>query len=101
MIVVLVHIHVKPEAVDDFIAAAEANARHSIQEAGIARFDFIQQVEDPTRFVLAEAYRQRSDMAKHKETEHYLKWRDTVEGMMAEPRIGVQYQSLYPADEEW
>jgi autoinducer 2-degrading protein len=101
MIVVLVHIHVKPEAVEDFIAATEANARNSILEAGIARFDFIQQVEDTNRFVLIEAYRERSDMAKHKKTEHYLKWRQTVEGMMVEPRVGIQHQSLWPEDEEW
>jgi len=101
MIVVLVHIHVKPEAVDGFIAASEENARHSVQEAGIARFDFIQQVEDPTRFVLVEAYREREAMARHKESAHYLAWRAAVAEMMAEPRRGVEYDGLWPDDGAW
>ena len=101
MIVVLVHIHIKPESMHEFIAASEENARNSIQEPGIARFDFIQQVEDPNRFTLIEAYREREAMARHKETDHYLKWRKTVEGMMAESRVGVQYTSRWPEDGAW
>jgi autoinducer 2-degrading protein len=101
MIVVLVHIHVKPGSIDEFIAASEENARSSIQEPGIARFDFIQQVEDPNRFILVEAYREPEAMTHHKETAHYLKWRKTVEAMMAEPRVGVRYTSRWPEDGAW
>ncbi|MEJ2012358.1 MAG: antibiotic biosynthesis monooxygenase [Anaerolineales bacterium] len=101
MIVVLVHIHVKPDSLQDFISASEENARNSINEPGIARFDFIQQEDDPNRFVLIEAYREQAAMARHKETAHYLKWRETVEGMMVEPRRGVKHDSLWPPDEAW
>jgi quinol monooxygenase YgiN len=98
MLVVLVHIHVKPECVADFIAATLANARASLQEPGIARFDLIQQADDPTRFVLIEAYRELQAPAKHKETAHYAAWRDAVAPMMAEPRQSAKYQSLQPPE---
>jgi quinol monooxygenase YgiN len=94
MFVALVHIHIKPEYIDQFIAATLENARNSIQEPGIAQFDFIQQADDPTRFVLIEAYHSEDAPAKHRETAHYLKWRDTVPDMMAEPRTGIRYQYL-------
>ncbi|HEX2906077.1 MAG TPA: antibiotic biosynthesis monooxygenase, partial [Phototrophicaceae bacterium] len=77
------------------------NARNSVQESGIARFDFIQQADDPTRFTLIEVYRTADDPAKHKETAHYLRWRDTVTDMMAEPRVGLRYSNVFPDDAGW
>jgi len=96
MHVTLVHIHVKPEAVTDFIAACRENHEHSVQEPGNRRFDVLQDPADPTRFVLYEAYASADDAAAHKGTAHYLKWRDTVATMMAEPRQGIGYTGLYP-----
>lgn len=101
MLIVHVHAHVKPEFVDAFRTATLENARHSVQEPGIARFDVIQQVDDPTRFVLVEVYRTPEDPARHKETAHYQKWRATVEEMMAEPRYSVKYTNLFPDDAGW
>jgi quinol monooxygenase YgiN len=77
------------------------NARNSVQEAGIARFDFIQQQDDPTRFVLVEVYRDAEAPARHKETAHYQKWRDTVAAMMLEPRTSSKYTNLFPGDDGW
>jgi quinol monooxygenase YgiN len=99
MFIVQVHIRVKPEHVEAFRKASIENARHSIQEPGIARFDVLQQMEDPTQFVLLEAYREADAQAKHRETVHYIKWRDTVSEMMAEPRTPVKYSNVFPADE--
>jgi quinol monooxygenase YgiN len=98
MLIVHVHIHVLPEHLDAFIAATLANASASIQEPGIARFDLIQQADDPTRLVLIEIYRTPDDPARHKATAHYATWRDTVAPMMARPRRGVTYRALSPAD---
>jgi quinol monooxygenase YgiN len=101
MLIVHVHVHVKPEFVDTFRQATLENARNSVQEPGIARFDVIQQLDDPTRFVLVEVYRTADDPARHKETAHYQIWRDTVAEMMAEPRTGVKYANVFPDDEGW
>jgi (4S)-4-hydroxy-5-phosphonooxypentane-2,3-dione isomerase len=101
MIVMLVHVKVKPESIEAFKQAALENARQSAQEPGIARFDVVQQVEDPTRFLLYEVYRNAEATVKHKETAHYQKWRDTVASMMAEPRQGVKYANLFPDDRNW
>jgi quinol monooxygenase YgiN len=101
MHVVQVFVHVKPECLEAFIQATSENARHSIQELGIARFDVIQQQDNPTRFVLIEVYRDDEAPAKHKETAHYLKWRDTVADMMTEPRTGIRYRNVFPEDSEW
>jgi quinol monooxygenase YgiN len=101
MLVVHVHIHVKPERLQDFIAATVENARNSTREPGIARFDFIQQQDDPTRFVLVEVYRDREAPARHKETQHYTLWRDTVADMMAEPRSSVKFTNIHPEDAGW
>lgn len=101
MVIVHVFVHVIPEFVDKFKAAALDNARNSVQEPGVARFDVIQEVEDPTRFVLLEVYRDTEATLKHKETDHYLRWRDTVAGMMAEPRKGIKYTNLFPDDGGW
>lgn len=101
MQIVLVHVHVKPESVEAFKQATIENASNSVQEAGIARFDVIQQADDPTRFILVEVYKIAEAPAAHKETAHYLRWRDTVVDMMAEPRQGVKYTNLFPNDENW
>lgn len=101
MFLVHVFIHVKPECVIDFKAATLANVKNSLQEDGIARFDFVEQLDDPTRFVLVEAYRQPEDAAKHKETAHYAVWRDTVEHMMAELRSSIKYSNIAPVDSDW
>jgi len=101
MFIVHVHVHVKPEFVEAFKEATLENARNSVKEPGVARFDVIQQADDPTRFVLVEVYRTPEDPAKHKETAHYKKWRDTVEEMMAEPRRSVKYTNIFPEDEGW
>lgn len=101
MLIVHVFIHVKPDCVAAFKAASLENAAHSVQEPGIARFDVIQQADDPSRFVLVEVYRDPDAPARHKETAHYAKWRDTVADMMAEPRSSVKYANLFPADPGW
>ena len=101
MLVVHVHIHVKPEHVEAFKQATIANARESIKEPGIARFDFVQQQDDPTRFVLVEVYRTPEAPAAHKETKHYLTWRDAVAPMMAEPRSSEKFENLFPDDSDW
>ncbi|MEJ5199334.1 MAG: antibiotic biosynthesis monooxygenase [Anaerolineae bacterium] len=101
MLIVQVHVHVKPEYINEFIAATVENARHSVQEPGIARFDVIQQADDPTRFILVEVYRTADDPARHKETAHYAKWRDAVAPMMAEPRSSVKYTNIFPEDAGW
>ena len=101
MLVVHVHVHVKPDAVEAFKKETIENARNSIQEPGIARFDLIQQQDDPTRFILVEVYRNPDAPAAHKETAHYKKWRDAVEPMMAEPRHSVKYTNIFPPDEGW
>jgi quinol monooxygenase YgiN len=98
MLVVHVHVHVKPECVEAFKQATLANARESLREPGIARFDVVQQQDDPTRFVLVEVYRDANAAATHKETKHYLIWRDAVAPMMAEPRHSVKFNSVFPND---
>lgn len=101
MEIVLVHVTVKPEFVEEFKLVSLENARNSVLEPGVARFDVIQETGDPTKFVLVEVYRSVDAPAKHKETAHYLHWRDTVANMMHEPRFGVKYQNIFPPDAEW
>jgi quinol monooxygenase YgiN len=101
MLIVHVHVHVKPEFVDAFCEASLDNARNSVREPGVARFDVIQQSDDATRFVLVEVYRTSEAPAAHKATAHYARWRDTVEPMMAGPRASFRYTNLFPADEGW
>ena len=101
MLIVHVFVHVTPEAIDAFRAATLANARSSVLEPGIARFDVIQQADDPTRFVLVEVYRTVEDTVRHKETAHYAAWRDAVASMMAEPRTSIKYDNVYPDDSGW
>lgn len=101
MLVVHVHVHVHPDQVEAFRAATLENARASVQEPGVARFDVLQQQDDPTRFVLVEVYRSAAAPASHKETAHYLRWRDTVAPMMASPRTGVRHVNVFPDDGGW
>ena len=101
MLIVHVHVHVKADFVEAFKQATLANARQSVQEPGIARFDVVQQQDDPTRFALVEVYRTADDPARHKETAHYQTWRDTVADMMAEPRCSVKYGNVYPGEVGW
>jgi autoinducer 2-degrading protein len=101
MLIVQVHVHVKPEFLGEFIEATIDNARNSVREPGIARFDVIQQQDDPTRFVLVEVYRTSDDSARHKQTTHYAHWRDTVVDMMAEPRTSIKYHNRFPDDPGW
>ncbi len=101
MLVVHVHVHVKPDRIEAFKEASIENARNSVQEPGVARFDVIQQLDDPARFVLVEVYRTEDDPARHKETAHYEKWRDTVADMMAEPRQSTKYTNCFPDDAGW
>ena len=101
MFIVHVSIHVRPENIAVFKDATLENARNSIQEPGVARFDIMQQQDDPARFLLVEVYRTLGDPARHKETEHYKKWRDTVAQMMAEPRTSVKYTNVFPDEKGW
>lgn len=101
MLIVHVHIRVKAEFIEAFKEASRENARHSVQEPGIARFDVIQQADDPARFVLVEVYRSQEATVRHKETSHYATWRDAVAPMMAEPRTSVKYSNIFPSEEGW
>ena len=101
LLVVHVHVQVKPEHIDAFQVAKLANAQASLREPGIARFDVAQQADDPTRFVLVEVYRDSSAPAAHKETNHYALWRDTVAPMMASPRTSVKFSNVFPSDTKW
>jgi quinol monooxygenase YgiN len=101
MLIVHVHARVKPESIEAFKQATVANATQSMKEPGIARFDVIQQADDPSRFVLVEVYRTSEAPARHKEKQHYAVWRDAVAPMMAEPRTSVKYANIFPGDEGW
>jgi quinol monooxygenase YgiN len=101
MLIVHVHVVVKEEFIEAFKEASLENARQSVQEPGIARFDVLQQADDPARFLLVEVYRSDEAAARHKETAHYATWRGTVAAMMAEPRTSVKYSNIFPADEGW
>jgi len=101
MLVIHIHVQVKPECVDAFKQATLANARASLQEPGVARFDVVQQQDDPARFVFVEVYRDAAAAAAHKETAHYPVWRDAVAPMMAASRQSVKYDNVFPEDAEW
>lgn len=98
MLIVHVFVHVKPECVEDFKKASIENARQSRKEPGIAQFDVLQQKDESAKFVLVEVYRSQEDTVRHKETEHYANWRDTVADMMAEPRKSIKYDNVFPAN---
>ncbi len=95
MHIVHVHVHVKPEQIAAFKTATIANARNSVQEPGVLRFEALQQTDDPARFTLIEIYKTPDDQLKHRDTAHYQKWRDTVADMMAEPRSAVKYGGVF------
>ena len=101
MLAVHVNMKVRPDCLGRFIEATEENAQHSLREPGIARFDLIQQQDDPTRFVLVEVYKDADAPSLHKETAHYARWRDTVADMMAVPRTSTKFETLYPQDSGW
>ena len=101
MYIVHVHIRVKPESIEEFKVVSLENAQNSIQEPGIARFDVLQQSDDPTHFELIEVYRTLQDTTKHKETAHYNKWRELAEPMLAEARTRTVYSNIFPADQDW
>ncbi|HZQ54334.1 MAG TPA: antibiotic biosynthesis monooxygenase [Bryobacteraceae bacterium] len=101
MHIVHVHVRVKQESIEAFRAATIENARNSVQEPGIARFDVMQDAGDPSRFVLVEVYRTAQAPAEHRNTAHYQTWRDTVADMMAEPRQRAEYSNVFPGDEDW
>ena len=101
MLVVHIQVHVKPECVEAFKQATLINARASLQEPGVARFDVVQQQDDPTHFVFVEVYRDATAAAAHKETAHYPVWRDTAAPMMAEPRQPVKFDNVFPEDKDW
>ncbi len=101
MLIVHVQVHVKADAVETFKEATVANARQSLEEPGVARFDVVRQEDDLTRFVLVEAYRTAEAAAAHKETAHYQIWRETVAPMMAEPRSSVKFSNVFPAAGGW
>jgi (4S)-4-hydroxy-5-phosphonooxypentane-2,3-dione isomerase len=101
MLIVHVHVRVKPEFVEAFRQATIRNAQSSIRESGIARFDVIRQADDPGHFVLIEVYRNEAATKAHKETAHYAEWRDAVASMMAEPRTSVKFTNLFPEDGGW
>jgi quinol monooxygenase YgiN len=101
LLVVEVSVHVKPDAVEAFRSATLANARASVNEPGIARFDLLQDREDPTRFVLVEVYRTADAPAAHKATAHYAAWRDAVADLMAEPRTSRKFVNVFPEDSGW
>lgn len=101
MLIVHVYAMVKPEFVDAFREASLENARESLKEPGIARFDLVQEIEDPTSFALLEVYRTEEDTVKHKETAHYARWKDAVEPMLVRPRWRTRYTNLAPADPGW
>jgi quinol monooxygenase YgiN len=101
MLIVHVFVQVKPESVEAFRAATLENARNSVREPGVVRFDVVQQDDDPNRFLLMEIYRTPEDPARHKETAHYAAWRDAVETMMAEPRRSVKYHEIFPEAAAW
>ena len=101
MHIVHVFIHIKTDKVKEFKIATMENARNSLKEPGVARFDFIQQADDPSRFVLVEVYRTAEDAAKHKETVHYNRWREAAEPLLAEPRTRTLYQNVFPDETGW
>jgi quinol monooxygenase YgiN len=101
MHIVLVYLHIKPEFVEMFKTVSQDNAQGSLEEAGIVRFDVLQQGDDPNRFLLYEVYHSPDDQLKHRETAHYQRWKDAVADMMAEPRVGIRYTNVAPADENF
>ena len=101
MLIVSVFVNVKPEYLDAFLTTTKENAKNSLLEPGIARFDVLQNTGDPNEFMLVEVYRTQEDPAKHKETAHYQAWKETVTEMMAAPRKKKIFQNIFPEDTGW
>jgi autoinducer 2-degrading protein len=101
MLITHVYVHVIPQFIEAFKQATLENARQSVQEPGVARFDVVQRADDPARFVFVEVYRTAEAPAQHKATQHYLTWRDTVAPMMAEARTSTQFHNIFPEDAGW
>jgi (4S)-4-hydroxy-5-phosphonooxypentane-2,3-dione isomerase len=101
MFILIVNLHVKPEHIDAFREATVENARNSIKEEGILRFDFLQQTDDPTRFALYEVYRDADAPVKHRETAHFNAWAAKAAQMLAEPRTRATFGNVFPADQNW
>ena len=101
MLVVHIQIQVKPEHVEAFVVETRKNSQASLMEAGVARFDLVQRADEPTRFVLVEAYKTPEAPALHKQTAHYAAWRDAVEPMMQSPRTRVEFKSICPEEPRW
>ncbi len=101
MLVAIINVHVKPELIEAFKAVTYDNASNSTQEPGVIRFDVYQQSDALSRFTLVEIYRTDDDPARHRETAHYIRWRDTVADMMVEPRLRTTYHVFYPPESEW
>ena len=101
MVIIHVFVRVKQEAIEAFKDASRENARNSVLEPGVARFDVMQQNDNPERFLLVEVYRSEVATSQHKQTSHYGQWRDTVDSMMAEPRYSTRYTNVFPEDAAW
>ena len=101
MNIVVVSIHLRADRVDEFRTITLENAQNSLKEPGVRRFDFIQRVDDRTRFLLIEVYRSEAAIAQHKQTPHYNRWREAVEPLLAEPRTRVVYGNIFPDDTGW
>lgn len=101
MLIYMVHVNVRDGDIQAFIKATTENAKKSINEPGIIRFDICQQDEDPKRFLMIEVYKDKDAVDAHKATSHYLKWRDAVEPMMADKRLGVRYKEIFPDISSW
>jgi (4S)-4-hydroxy-5-phosphonooxypentane-2,3-dione isomerase len=101
MIILLVQMQVVPEQVDTFREITAENARNSIQEPGVIRFDFVQQIDDPTRFMLVEVYRDEAAIDAHRQSVHYAKWRQAADPLMAEPRSRTMFKPVFPLDQDW
>ena len=101
MLVVHVHVRVKPDDVEAFLAESRRNAAASLQEPGVRRFDVLQDEGDPAHVVLNEVYVDQAAADAHKQTDHYARWRDAVADMMAQPRASTRFTALFPEEEGW
>ncbi len=101
MIIVSVYVSVKQQMTEEFIRATKENAKNSINEPGIIRFDFIRQADSPSDFLLLEVYKNEDAISRHKQTAHYNKWKNTVEDMMSVPRKSIKYTNIFPDEVNW
>jgi (4S)-4-hydroxy-5-phosphonooxypentane-2,3-dione isomerase len=101
MLVAIINVHVKSDFIEGFKTASLDNASNSVKEPGVIRFDVYQQSDDPSRYTLVEIYKTDEDVTRHRETTHYVRWRDTVTAMMVEPRTRTTHRIVYPVESEW